>query len=133
MTTGGSGGVFVFMRSVTIEVMAADESVLARGRFGTDPAGYRAMLDLVRAFPDRVWAIEGCAGIGRHIATRLITDDERVVDVPARLSHRVRLVTSGNGRKTDDADAHSIAIVGVRAAGLRPVVSDAQLDLLRVL
>ena len=29
-------------RSVTIEVMTADESVVGHGRFGTDVAGYRA-------------------------------------------------------------------------------------------
>jgi hypothetical protein len=27
-----------------------------------------------RWFPDRVWAVEGCAGIGRHIAQRLVAD-----------------------------------------------------------
>jgi hypothetical protein len=29
------------------------------------------MLAAGRRFPDRVWAVEGCAGIGRHIAQRL--------------------------------------------------------------
>ena len=32
-------------RSVTIEVMTADEEVLGGGRFGTDIAGYRSMLE----------------------------------------------------------------------------------------
>ena len=72
------------------------------------------MLAFAGRFGERVWAIEGCAGIGRHVATRLIAEGERVVDVPAKLSHRVRLLTSGNGRKTDHADGHSIALVGVR-------------------
>ena len=120
-------------RSVTIEVMAADEEVLDKARFNTDAAGFAAMLGFVARFEDRVWAIEGCAGIGRHVATRPITERERVVDVPARLPHRVRLLTSGNGRKTDDTDAHSIALVGVRVSGLRPIVNDAQVELLRVL
>ena len=120
-------------RSVTIEVMAADEEVLDKAHFDTDPAGFAAMLAFVARFDDRVWAIEGCAGIGRHVATRLIAERERVVDVPAKLSHRVRLLTSGNGRKTDDTDAHSIALVGVRVSGLHPVVNDAQVELLRVL
>ena len=51
-------------RSVTIEVMVADETVVSGGRFGTDIAGYRSMLENVRRWPDRVWAIEGCSGIG---------------------------------------------------------------------
>ena len=69
-------------RSVTIEVMSADESVVGGGRFGTDVAGYRSMLEVARRWPDRVWAIEGCSGIGRHVAMRLIADGEEVVDVP---------------------------------------------------
>ena len=49
-------------RSATIEVMDSDETVLGRGRYGTDPSGYRAMLRAVRHWPQRVWAIEGCRG-----------------------------------------------------------------------
>ncbi|PWJ26286.1 transposase [Branchiibius hedensis] len=120
-------------RSVTIEVMNSDEQVLDGGRFNTDSDGFTRMLAHVAAYPERVWAIEGCAGIGRHVAARLITAGESVVDVPAKLSYRVRLLTAGNGRKTDDTDAHSIALIGVRVTGLRPVVSNEQIELLRVL
>jgi hypothetical protein len=59
-------------RSATIEVMDADETVLDGGRFFTDAAGYQAMLTFAKRFPQRTWAIEGCAGIGKHIAHRLI-------------------------------------------------------------
>jgi hypothetical protein len=38
-----------------------------------------------------------------------------------------RVFATGQGRKTDATDAHSVALVGTRMAGLRPVVSDAQL------
>src|SRR5438552_302001 len=58
-------------RSATIEIMTSDETVVSGGRYGTDPAGYRAMLAAVRQWPERTWAIEGCQGIGRHIASRL--------------------------------------------------------------
>jgi hypothetical protein len=34
-------------RSVTIEVMTADETVLGGGRFGTDADGYRSLLAYV--------------------------------------------------------------------------------------
>lgn len=37
----------------------------------------------MRAWPDRVRAIEGCNGIGRHVALRLLAVDEQIVDVPA--------------------------------------------------
>jgi transposase len=40
---------------------------------------------------------------------------------------------TGQGRKTDATDAHSVALVGTRRAGLRPVVTDEQLEVLRLL
>jgi transposase len=55
------------------------------------------------------------------------------VDVPPKLSARARVFSTGQGRKTDTTDAHSVALVGVRMAGLRPVVDDQQLTVLRVL
>ena len=120
-------------RSVTIEVMTGDEHVVGGGRFGTDVAGYRSMLDYVRRWPDRVWAIEGCSGIGRHVALRLLDDGQEIVDVPPKLSARARVFSTGQGRKTDATDAHSVALVGTRMAGLRPVVNDEQLAILRIL
>jgi transposase len=75
-------------RSATIEAMAEDEEVLGRGRFETDPAGCEAMLAAAQQWPDRVWAIEGCEGIGKHLVLRLLDRGEPVVDVPAKLSAR---------------------------------------------
>jgi len=120
-------------RSVTIEVMTADEGVLAGARFGTDVHGFKAMTEFVKEWPDRVWAIEGCNGIGRHVAMRLIADGQDVVDVPPKLSARARVFSTGQGRKTDATDAHSVALVGTRMTGLRPVVADDQLEVLRML
>jgi transposase len=120
-------------RSATIEVMAADETVLGAGRYGTDRDGYEAMLRYARQWPNRTWAIEGCNGIGRHIANRLLADGEQVLDVPPKLSARARVFATGQGRKTDATDAHSVALVGTRMAGLRPVVNDEQIALLRIL
>jgi transposase len=120
-------------RSATVEVMAGDETVLDGGRFGTDVEGYRAMLRFARRFGERTWAVEGCQGIGRHIALRLVADGESVVDVPPKLSARARVFATGQGRKTDATDAHSVALVGTRMAGLRPVVNDEQLAVLRIL
>lgn len=120
-------------RSATIEVMAGDETIIGAGRYATDRDGYTAMRTYVKQWPDRVWAIEGCQGIGRHIANRLLADGEQVVDVPPKLSARARVFATGQGRKTDATDAHSVALVGTRMAGLRPVVNDEQLALLRIL
>jgi NAD(P)-dependent dehydrogenase (short-subunit alcohol dehydrogenase family) len=43
------------------------------------------MLAAGRRHTDRLWAVEGCSGIGRHVAQRLVADGETVVDVPAKL------------------------------------------------
>jgi transposase len=120
-------------RSATIEIIDEHEQVLAHGRFGTDADGYRAMLAAGRQFPERVWAVEGCAGIGRHIAQRLVADGEPVLDVPAKLSARVRVFDTGQGRKTDPVDAHSVAVAGLRSPGLRTVVADDATVALRLL
>jgi transposase len=120
-------------RSATIEVMTAEGAIGGGGRFATDRSGYAAMKTYAKQWPNRVWAIEGCAGIGRHIANRLVTDGEPVVDVPPKLSARARVFATGQGRKTDATDAHSVALVGTRTTGLRPVVNNEQLAVLPIL
>src|SRR3954471_21827949 len=100
-------------RSATIEVMAADEAIQGAGRFRTDREGYAAMLRYGRRWPERVWAIEGCAGIGKHIAVRLLADGEQVVDVPPKMSARTRVFATGQGRKTDATEAAQLLGVSV--------------------
>ena len=120
-------------RSATIEIINDREKVLAQGRFTTDRDGYRTMLKLGRQHKDRIWAVEGCNGIGRHIAQRLVADGETVVDVPAKLSARARVFDTGQGRKTDPVDAHSVAVAALRAKGLRQVTVDDVTVALRLL
>jgi transposase len=120
-------------RSATIEVIDRTERVLDKGRFATDAAGYRDMLAVGRRFSDRMWAVEGCNGIGKHLAQRLIADGEDVVDVPAKLSARARVFSTGQGRKTDATDAHSIAVVAVRTPDLLRVRPDDHSVALRML
>ena len=120
-------------RSATIEVSPATNRSWA-GRFDTDywPASRRCC-GTPSSGPSRTWAVEGCQGIGGHIARRLVMAGETVVDVPPKLSARTRMFATRQGRKTDAADAHSIALVGLRMTGLRPVVNDDQHALLRIL
>lgn len=120
-------------RSATIEVLDGREQVLGGGRYGTDRDGYRQMLAAGRRWKDRLWAVEGCGGVGRPLAQRLVADGETVVDVPAKLSARARVFSTGNGRKTDATDAHSIAVVAVRTSGLLPVTQDEEHIALRLL
>jgi len=126
-------GVDPHKASVTLEVLDRTEQVVLTGRFGTDRAGYRSMLALCRRWPDRVWAVEGSQGIGRHVAQRLVGDGESVVDVPAKLSARAQVFSTGQGRKTDATDAHSIALVAMRTPCLQPVTADGAMTVLRLL
>ncbi len=120
-------------RSATIEVVDERGQVRAAGRYGTDKAGYGEMLAAGREHPDRVWAVEGCNGIGKHIAHRLVHDGETVVDVPPKLSAQVRVFATGNGRKTDPVDAHSVAMVALRTPDLVRVQVDPELVVMGML
>lgn len=85
------------------------------------------MVKADRRFPERVWAVEGCNRIGRHLAHRLVHDGETVLDVPAKLSAQVRVFATGNGRKTDPVDAHCVAIAALHAPNLTRVEVDPDL------
>jgi uncharacterized protein involved in propanediol utilization len=76
------------------------------------------MRTYAKAWPDRVWAVEGSNGAGRPLAQRRLEDGEQVVDVPAKLAARVRLFDTGHNRKTDAHDAHAVAAVAVRTTNL---------------
>ena len=71
--------------------------------------------------------------MGRPFAQRLLEAGEHVVDVPAKLAARARLLDTGHGRKTDAHDAHSVAVAAVRARDLRVLAPDGQLEALRML
>ncbi|MFE4463121.1 IS110 family transposase [Nocardia tengchongensis] len=120
-------------RSATIEIIDQTATVLTGGKYATDKPGYDEMLTTARRFTDRLWAVEGCNGVGRHLAHRLVHDGETVIDVPAKLSAQVRVFATGNGRKTDSVDAHSVALAALRAPNLRRVTADAELIALGLL
>jgi len=119
--------------SATIEVVDQQEHLVGSGRFTTDQAGYASMRAYAKAWPDRIWAVEGANGAGRPLAQRLLEAGENVVDVPAKLAARVRLFDTGHNRKTDAHDAHAVAIVAVRTRNLRVLKVDGALEALRML
>ncbi|HEV7147001.1 MAG TPA: transposase [Pedococcus sp.] len=87
-------------RSATIAVIDQVGRAVAVGRFGTDKAGYAELLAAGRRHEDRVWAVEGCNGIGKHIAHRLVHDGETVVDVPAKVRRTRAQACATRGRPT---------------------------------
>jgi transposase len=56
-----------------------------------------------------------------------------VADVPAKLARRVRLLSNGHGRKTDQADALSVGIAAHTATRLNTAVVDEAIAALRAL
>jgi transposase len=126
-------GVDPAKRSHAIEVIDERERTLAAEQFVNDNDGYRQMRALGRRWSKRVWAVEGAGGVGRQLAQRLVADGESVVDVPAKLSTRVRAMSTGHGRKNDPTDARAVAVVALRNQDLAAVTVDDETVALRLL
>jgi hypothetical protein len=88
-------------RSTMIEVRMADKSVVGSARFATDGDCCANVRRYARSMVRRTSAIEGCAGIGKHLAVRPRADGEDVVDVPPKLSARAPAFATGQGRNAD--------------------------------
>lgn len=102
-------------------------------RVPVSTAGYRQLQAFARAWPHARWAVEGARGLGAPLTTRLAADGIAVLDVPAKLARRVRLLSSGHGRKTDVADALSVGIAAQTATGLHIARLDEAIAALRAL
>ena len=107
-------GVDPHKRSNTAVVIDQHEKVLAQERFDNDREGNRALRKFARRWRDRTWAVEGAKGCGLGLAQRLTAEGEHVLNVPAKMSARVRALDGGDGRKTDDTDAYAVAVAGLR-------------------
>jgi len=97
-------------------VAAIDEQgeLVGQETFAATRKGLRALERWAKRFPERSWAVEGAGGIGRHLAQKLLAAGERVVDVPPKLSSRVRVLSTGNARKNDRLDATFVALAALR-------------------
>ena len=81
----------------------------------------------------RVWAIESAGGLGSLLSQQLVAAGEQVVDVPAVLASRVRVLGSGRSQKNDENDARSVAIAALRQPGLHRVTPETHIGVLRML
>jgi len=95
--------------------------------------GYRRLRRFAQQWTDPVWAIEGAAGLGAPLTRQLVADGLEVIDVPAKLAARVRLLSTGHGRKTDEADAVSIGIAALTANRLNTTAVEASIIAMRAL
>jgi transposase len=114
-------------------VSAATLQPVATIRVPVSREGYRQLRHFARRWSRARWAIEGATGLGAPLVARLAADDVAVIDVPAKLAARVRTLSTGHGRKNDDADAVSVAIAAHTAPHLRSAEIDQALGGLRVL
>ena len=121
-----------------LAVAAIDEAtgeLLERASFQQDRTGLRRLERWAKRFPERRWAVENAGGLGRHLAVRLAAAGETVVDVPPKLSARVRVLSSfaGNARKNDGVDALATALAASRNGRLASVDPEATSEVLRLL
>src|SRR5215212_9028389 len=120
----------------SLAVAALDEAtgqLLERASFPQDRAGLRALERWAKRFPERRWAMENAGGLGRHLAGRLVAAGECVVDVPPKLSARVRVLSTGNARKNDGLDALATALAASCNGRLAAVDPEAASEVLRLL
>jgi len=129
-------GVDTHKASLSLAVAAVDEAtgeLLERASFPQDRAGLRSLERWAKRFSERRWAVENAGGLGRYLAGRLAAADESVVDVPPKLSARVRVLSSGNTRKNDGLDALATALAASRNGRLAAVDPEATSEVLRLL
>jgi transposase len=120
----------------SVAVAAVDEDLgelLERAAFPQNRAGLRSLERWASRFPERRWAVENAGGLGRHLAVRLAAAGESVVDVPPKLSARVRVLSTGNARKNDGVDALATALAASRNVRLAAVDPEAASEALRLL
>ena len=87
-------------------------------------AGRRQLVELLEwanGHEDRTWAVEAAGGMGYLLSQQLVAAGETVLDVPATLASRVRVLNTGQSTKSDPNDAHSVAVAALRAPSLAPV------------
>jgi transposase len=126
-------GIDPHKRSLTAAALDSNSRLLGQLRVPTTSQAARQLLAWAAAWPERCWAVEGATGLGRGIAQLLVAAGEQVLDVPAKLAARARLLGTSSARKTDLADAASVATAAVHHRRLRPVLLEDQTVILRLL
>ena len=119
--------------SLTAVAVDSTGQSVATMRIAVTATTVRQLQEWAARWPQRRWAVEGAEGLGRGVAQGLAAAAEQVVDVPAQLAARVRLLNSGHARKTDALDAASVAAVAVHHSRLRLVRAEGHSVGLRLL
>jgi transposase len=91
------------------------------------------LLAWAEPFEQRVWAVEGADGLGYLLSQQLVAAGERVVNVPATLAARTRVLGSTKSNKTDPNDARSVALTALCHDDLREAQAVGHAEVLRLL
>ncbi|MGH7746396.1 MAG: IS110 family transposase [Candidatus Dormibacteria bacterium] len=119
--------------SHTAAALSDGAEVLSQLRISANKRMLGNLVEWAAAWPQRIWAVEGATGLGLLLAQQLVGAGETVVDVPAKLAARARLLHTGHGRKTDVLDAVSVATVALHNRALRQVTREDHGTILRLL
>ncbi len=126
-------GVDPHKASIALAAVGEVGELVECASFPQNRAGLRALERWAKRFPTRRWAVENAGGLGRYLSQRLAAAGESVVDVPPKLSARVRVLSSGNDRKNDGLDALATALAAWRNERLHTVDPEAGAEVLRLL
>jgi len=119
--------------SHTAVAIGRDEDQIASVKVRATIRQVEQLLTWAEPFEKRTWAIESVGGMGYLLAQQLVAQGEEVLDVPATLASRIRVLATGRSNKNDPNDAHSIAIAALRAPALRSVEPADHGEVLRLL
>jgi hypothetical protein len=103
--------------SHTAVAIGGDEARLAKVKVRATRRQVDQLLEWAARFDERTWAIESASGLGYLLAQQLLNAGERVVDVPATLAARVRVLGTGRSNKNDPNCKHRIGRRRPRLAG----------------
>ena len=114
-------GVDPHKASHTAMMLDGSERELRRIKVRAGGEQVAELLEWADGIKPRRWAVESAGGLGYLLAQQLVAAGETVLDVPATLASRVRVLGTGQSTKTDLNDAHSVAVAALHAPSLPQV------------
>jgi transposase len=85
----------------TAVAISGGEQKLARKKVRSGGTQADQLVTWAEPFAPRTWAIESAGGLGYLLAQQLVAAGETVVDLPATLASRVRVLSTGRSAKND--------------------------------
>ncbi len=119
--------------SHTAVAIDVEEVIVDKLQVSASTAQTAELLGWAARFDQRRWAVESAQGLGYLLSQQLVAAGEEVVDVPAVLAARVRVLDTQRSQKNDPNDARSVAVAALRAARLHVVRPDDHARVLRLL